>query len=154
MIKQTLSNGVSGVTPPTAEIDVGRRLRELRAGRGLSIRSLAEPERIECKYPEPDRKPAYIPQCEHAFSNWRRPCKFIFQLFLRMIMGTNWLVHQKAGGPPHAAVNGSIEDLGAGMPRFGAEPLIVTLAPTRTAGRHPSSTPGVSFLLFGRTYRL
>ncbi len=72
--------------------------------------------------------------------------------------GDQLVVHQKVGNRPRAAfIHGSIEDLGAGMPRFGAEPFIVTLAPNADSGKTPIVHTGREFVycLEGQiTYRV
>jgi uncharacterized cupin superfamily protein len=61
--------------------------------------------------------------------------------------GDQLVVHQKDGNRPRAAfTHGSIEDLGAGMPRFGAEPFIVTLAPNADSGKTPIVHTGREFI--------
>jgi uncharacterized cupin superfamily protein len=61
--------------------------------------------------------------------------------------GNKLVVHQKAGNRPRAAfTHGSIEDLGAGMPRFGAESFIVTLAPNADSGKTPIVHTGREFV--------
>ena len=57
------------------------------------------------------------------------------------------VVHQKAGGRPKAAItHGTIEDLGAGISRFGAEPLIVTLTPKADSGKTAIVHTGLEFV--------
>jgi transcriptional regulator with XRE-family HTH domain len=57
------------------------------------------------------------------------------------------VAHQKSGARPRAAFShGSIEDLGAGMSRFGAEPLIVTLDPHADSGKNPIVHTGREFV--------
>jgi len=51
-------------------------------------------------------------------------------------MAINMSCTRKTGTRSHVAfTHGSIEDLGAGMSRFGAEPFIVTMAPHADSGK-------------------
>jgi uncharacterized cupin superfamily protein len=57
------------------------------------------------------------------------------------------VIYQHEGKRPHAAfTHGTIEDLGAGMTRFGAEPLIVTLKPRAESGKIPIVHTGREFV--------
>jgi len=58
---------------PINDIEVGHRLRALRASRGLSIRALAEQSNLKRQHFEPDRKPAHVSKREHPFSSCPNP---------------------------------------------------------------------------------
>jgi quercetin dioxygenase-like cupin family protein len=61
--------------------------------------------------------------------------------------GSKKLVHQKQGQRPRVAFEHStMEDLSAGMPRFGAEPIIVTLEPNADSGKKPIVHTGREFV--------
>jgi transcriptional regulator with XRE-family HTH domain len=61
--------------------------------------------------------------------------------------GDKTVVHQKNGGRPRALFeHGIMEDLGAGMLRFGAEPLIVTLEAKADSGKNPIVHTGREFV--------
>jgi transcriptional regulator with XRE-family HTH domain len=61
--------------------------------------------------------------------------------------GDRLVVYQKVGNHPRAAFkHGSMEDLGAGMPRFGAEPFIITLDPNADSGKTPIVHTGREFI--------
>jgi len=52
--------------------------------------------------------------------------------------GNKELVYQKDGQRPHITFeHNAMQDLAAGMPHFGAEPLIVTLNPGADSGKNP-----------------
>jgi transcriptional regulator with XRE-family HTH domain len=146
MVKQTLPNDIVAVALPTEEIDVGRRLRELRAGRGLSIRSLAEQSGLNVNTLSLIENRRTSPSVS-TLQQLAQTLQVHISAFFETDHGDKLVVHQKAGARPHAAVtHGSIEDLGAGMPRFGAEPLIVTLAPNADSGKTPIVHTGREFV--------
>ncbi|MGB7874853.1 MAG: cupin domain-containing protein [Anaerolineales bacterium] len=61
--------------------------------------------------------------------------------------GNQTVVYQKDGGRPRALFeHGVMEDLGAGMSRFGAEPLIVTLEAKADSGKNPIVHTGREFV--------
>jgi transcriptional regulator with XRE-family HTH domain len=146
MAKQTLLNDITPVAPPSKEIDVGRRLREIRAGRSLSIRSLAEQSGLNVNTLSLIENQRTSPSVS-TLQQLAQTLHVHISAFFETDHGDKLVVHQKAGARPHTAVtNGSIEDLGAGMPRFGAEPLIVTLAPNADSGKTPIVHTGREFV--------
>ena len=67
--------------------------------------------------------------------------------FFETVIGEKKIVFQKNGERPRAAfAHGLMEDLGAGMPRFGAEPLIITLNPEADSGKNPIVHTGREFM--------
>jgi transcriptional regulator with XRE-family HTH domain len=131
---------------PADEIDVGRRLRELRATHDLSLRALAEQSGLNVNtlsLIENRRTSPSVSTLQRLAQSLQVPISAFFETD----HGNRLVVHQKAGNRPHAAfTHGSIEDLGAGMPRFGAEPFIVTLAPNADSGRTPIVHTGREFI--------
>ncbi len=146
MAKQIIADAIAPIPPSTGEIDVGRRLRELRAGRDLSLRSLAEQSGLNVNtlsLIENQRTSPSVSTLQQLAQTLQVPISAFFETD----HVDKLVVHQKAGARPHAAVtHGSIEDLGAGMPRFGAEPLIVTLAPNADSGKTPIVHTGREFV--------
>ncbi|HEX7568611.1 MAG TPA: cupin domain-containing protein [Anaerolineaceae bacterium] len=128
------------------EIDVGRRLRELRATRGLSLRVLAEQSGLNVNtlsLIENRRTSPSVSTLQQLAQSLQVPISAFFETD----HGDQLVVHQKAGNRPRAAfTHGSIEDLGAGMPRFGAEPFIVTLIPKADSGKTPIVHTGREFI--------
>jgi transcriptional regulator with XRE-family HTH domain len=128
------------------EIDVGRRLRELRAGRGLSMRTLAEKSGLNINtlsLIENRRTSPSVSTLQQLAQAMQVPISAFFETD----HGDKLVVHQKAGNRPRAVfTHGSIEDLGAGMPRFGAEPFIVTLTPNANSGKTPIVHTGREFV--------
>ena len=131
---------------PADEIDVGRRLRELRISRGLSLRALAEHSGLNVNtlsLIENRRTSPSVSTLQQLAQTLQVPISAFFETD----HGNKLVVHQKAGIRPRAAfTHGSIEDLGAGMPRFGAEPFIVTLAPNADSGKNPIVHTGREFI--------
>jgi quercetin dioxygenase-like cupin family protein len=128
------------------EIDVGSRLRELRNGRGISIRALAEKSGLNVNtlsLIENQRTSPSVSTLQLLAQTLQVPISAFFET----AQGNNLVVHQKNGARPRAAfTHGTMEDLGAGMSRFGAEPLIVTLAPKADSGKTPIVHTGREFV--------
>jgi transcriptional regulator with XRE-family HTH domain len=147
MAKRSVPNDtvVSGI--PLDEINVGRRLRELRAARGLSMRTLAEQSGLNVNtlsLIENQRTSPSVSTLQQLAQTLQVPISAFFETDHgdKLVV-----VHQKAGSRPRAAItHGSIEDLGAGMSRFGAEPFIVTLAPNADSGKTPIVHTGREFI--------
>jgi transcriptional regulator with XRE-family HTH domain len=146
MAKRSLSNDSTSSGVSFDEIDVGRRLRELRATRDLSLRALAEQSGLNINtlsLIENRRTSPSVSTLQQLAQTLQVPISAFFETD----HGDRLVVHQKAGSCPRAEFNhGFIEDLGAGMSRFGAEPLIVTLAPKADSGRTPIVHTGREFV--------
>ncbi len=128
------------------EIDVGRRLRELRAGRGLSLRSLAEKSGLNVNTLSLIENQRTSPSVS-TLQQLAQTLHVSISAFFETNQGNKLVVHQKAGARPKAAFShGSMEDLGAGMSRFGAEPIIVTLEPHADSGKNPIVHTGREFV--------
>jgi transcriptional regulator with XRE-family HTH domain len=138
----------NSITPglPHDEIDVGSRLRVLRAGRGLSMRVLANKSGLNVNtlsLIENQRTSPSVSTLQQLAQALQVPISAFFETD----HGDKLVVHQKAGNRPRAAFkHGSLEDLGAGMPRFGAEPFIITLAPNADSGKTPIVHTGREFI--------
>jgi transcriptional regulator with XRE-family HTH domain len=146
MAKQSLPNESTNNELPTNEIDVGRRLRELRGEHGLSMRALAELSGLNVNTLSLIENQRTSPSVS-TLQQLAQTLQVHISAFFETDHGDKLVVHQKAGNRPHSAVtHGSIEDLGAGMSRFGAEPLIVTLAPNADSGKTPIVHTGREFV--------
>ncbi len=138
----------NSITPglPHDEIDVGSRLRVLRAGRGLSMRVLANKSGLNVNtlsLIENQRTSPSVSTLQQLAQALQVPISAFFETD----HGDKLVVHQKAGNRPRAAFkHGSLEDLGAGMPRFGAEPFIITLASNADSGKTPIVHTGREFI--------
>jgi transcriptional regulator with XRE-family HTH domain len=146
MAKQPLPNILVVKSTPADEIDVGQRLRELRVIRGLSLRALAELSGLNVNtlsLIENRRTSPSVSTLQQLAQTMQVP----LSAFFKTDHSDRLVVHQKAGNRPRAAfTHGSIEDLGAGMSRFGAEPFIVTLTPKADSGKTPIVHTGREFV--------
>lgn len=129
-----------------AEITVGQRLREIRAVRGLSMRALAEMSGLNINtlsLIENEHTSPSVSTLQQLAQSLQVPISEFFQTN----HGTKKLVHQKEGDRPRTTfAHGTMEDLAAGMPRFGAEPIIVTLEPNADSGKKPIVHTGREFV--------
>lgn len=125
---------------------MGQRLRELRAIRGLSYRALAELSGLNVNtlsLIENRRTSPSVSTLQQLAQTLQVPLSAFFETD----HSDRLFVHQKAGNRPRAAfTHGSIEDLGAGMSRFGEEPFIVTLTPKADSGKTPIVNTGREFV--------
>jgi len=147
MAKQSIVNSpITEAINEGNEFDVGHRLREIRMGRGLSIRSLAE----QCSLNVNTLSLIENGHTSPSVSTLQVIAQTL-QLPISTFFETNHVdskvVYQRSGNRPHATfTHGTMEDLGAGMPRFGAEPLIITLKPKADSGRVPIVHTGREFV--------
>lgn len=127
-------------------IDVGARLRMLRAGAGLSIRALAEMSRLNVNtlsLIENGKTSPSVSTLQQLAGALGVP---VTEFFVTE-QGDKTVVYQKDGKRPRALFeHGVMEDLGAGMSRFGAEPLIVTLEANADSGVNPIVHTGREFV--------
>lgn len=137
-VPDRLSNGT--------DIHVGHRLREIRMGRGFTIRSLAESSKLNVNtlsLIENGRTSPSVSTLQLIAQTLQVPISAFFETD----HGNKKVVYQRSGKRPHATfAHGLMEDLGAGMPRFGAEPLIVTLKPKADSGKTPIVHTGREFV--------
>lgn len=143
-------NGRTGkspfIVPTDGEIKVGNRLRGIRSERGLSIRALAEISGLNVNtlsLIENGKTSPSVGTLQQLAQSLQVPITAFFETD----HGEKKIIFQKDGVRPRAAFNhGVMEDLGAGMPRFGAEPLIVTLNPEADSGKNPIVHTGREFM--------
>jgi transcriptional regulator with XRE-family HTH domain len=128
------------------EIRVGDRLREIRLKLRLSLRELAKQSGLNVNtlsLIENGRTSPSVSTLQQLGQSLRVPITAFFETD----HGEKKAVFQKNGARPHAAfAYGLIEDLGAGMPRFGTEPLIVTLNLNADSGKTPIVHTGREFV--------
>jgi transcriptional regulator with XRE-family HTH domain len=144
-------------------IRVGQSIRNIRVQRGLSLRSLSEMCGLNINtlsLIENDRTSPGIGTLQQLADGLGVP---ITQFFPAAVQGE--LVHQKHGQRLSLSFqHGSIENLSAGMPRFGAELLIVTIEPGSGSGKLPVLHTGrelvfciegqISYIVSGQAYLL
>lgn len=128
------------------DIDVGGRVRQIRMSKGLSIRALAESSGLNVNtlsLIENGRTSPSVSTLQLIAQTLRVPISAFFETD----HGNKKVVYQRAGNRPHAMfTHGLVEDLGAGMSRFGAEPLIVTLRSGADSGKTPIVHTGREFV--------
>jgi transcriptional regulator with XRE-family HTH domain len=133
-------------TPGDTGISVGRRLREIRSLRGLSLKSLAEMSGLNVNTLSLIENERTSPSVS-TLQQLSKGLQVSITEFFEMEGGTRELAYQKQGERPRAAFTQStIEDLAAGMPRFGAEPMIVSLDPGADSGKNPIVHTGREFV--------
>jgi transcriptional regulator with XRE-family HTH domain len=119
------------------QISVGQRLREIRTMRRLSIRALAELSGLNINtlsLIENERTSPSVSTLQQLAQSLQVPMTELFEAD----HGSKKLVYQKQGQRPSVAFEHStMQDLAAGMPRFGAEPIIVILEGNADSGKKP-----------------
>jgi transcriptional regulator with XRE-family HTH domain len=131
---------------PRGDIDVGRCLRVLRAGRGLSIRSLAEQSGLNVNtlsLIENSKTSPSVSTLQQLASALDIPITAFFETDTPK----NNISYQKAAQRPRAAfAHGTLEDLGTGLTLQGGQPLLVTLEPKADSGPTPIVHTGHEFV--------
>lgn len=127
-------------------IDVGARLRMLRAGASLSIRALAEKSGLNVNtlsLIENGKTSPSVSTLQQLANALGVP---VTEFFVAE-QENKTVVHQRSGHRPRAGfAHGVMENLGAGMSRLGAEPLIVTLEANADSGKNPIVHTGREFV--------
>ena len=116
-------------------VDVGQRLREMRTARNLSIRELARKSGLNVNTLSMVENGKASPSLE-TLQQLSLTLETPIVAFFENAAPQNKIVHYKAGQRPGLAFSdGSLEDLGSGMPRRGAETFLVTLKPNSSSGK-------------------
>jgi transcriptional regulator with XRE-family HTH domain len=132
--------------PEESEIHVGLRLRELRTSRGLSLRALAEKSGLNINTLSMVENQHTSPSVS-TLQQLAQAMQIPISAFFDNTREKKQVVYQKKGARPHVTFShGVIEDLGAGMPHFVVEPLIVTLEPHADSGSTPIVHTGREFI--------
>ena len=128
------------------EVDVGRKLRELRTKHGLSIRLLAERSGLNVNtlsLIENCKTSPSVSTLQQLASTLDVPITAFFETD----SPKNNLSYQKAGQRPRAAfAHGTLEDLGAGLTLHGGQPFLVTLESKASSGPTPIVHTGPEFV--------
>ena len=134
------------VTLGEEKTSVGQRLREIRASRGLSMKSLAQMSGLNINtlsLIENEHTSPSVSTLQQLAQSLQVPITEFFETD----HGSRKLVHQKQGKRPRVTFQHStMEDLAPGMPRFGAEPILVTLEPDADSGRKQIVHTGREFV--------
>ncbi len=117
-----------------AIVDVGQRLREKRIEFGLTIRDLARKSGLNVNTLSMIENGKASPSVE-TLQQLSFALEIPIAAFFEESIPKNTVAHYKASQRPgiHFA-QGVLEDLGAGMPKRGAETFLVTLKPLSSSG--------------------
>jgi transcriptional regulator with XRE-family HTH domain len=128
------------------EIEVGRRLRELRTEQGYSIRALAEISGLNfntLSLIENDKSSPSVSTLQQL----ARALQVPITAFFEATPAQERVVYQKAGERRRAAFEyGTLEDMGAGLTLRGGQPLLVTLEAGADSGPDPIVHTGYEFV--------
>jgi transcriptional regulator with XRE-family HTH domain len=128
------------------QISVGKRLREIRTLRGLSMRSLAEMSGLNINTLSLIENGHTSPSVS-TLQQLAQSLQVNITEFFEVETQSKKIVYQKVGKRPCISfAHNTIEDLAAGMPRFGAEPILVTLHPNAGSGKNPIVHTGREFV--------
>jgi transcriptional regulator with XRE-family HTH domain len=129
-----------------AEVNVGRRLRELRLERGLSLRHLAELSGLNVNtlsFIENGKTSPSVSTLQQAAAALDAPITAFFETETPY----QSIVYQKAGDRQAAVfAYGTLADLGAGFIRPGIASFVVSLEPQAGSGDTPIVHTGLEFV--------
>lgn len=121
---------------PAIFVDVGKRLREIRIGRNFSIRELAKKSDLNVNTLSMVENGKTSPSIE-TLQRLAFALEMPVTAFFEEDLSKNKVMHYKASHRPSIAfAHGTLEDLGAGLPRRGAETFLVTLKPLSSSGEN------------------
>ena len=128
------------------ETSVGKRLREIRTLRGLSMRSLADMSGLNINTLSLIENERTSPSVS-TLQQLAQSLNVNITEFFEVEAHSKKVVYQKQGKRPRISfAHNTVEDLAAGMPRFGAEPILVTLHPNAGSGKNPIVHTGREFV--------
>jgi len=128
------------------EIQVGFRLRELRTSRGIPLRALAKISHLNINTLSLIENNHTSPSVS-TLQQLAQALQIPISSFFESDREGKQIAHQKTGARQVVAfAHGKIEDLAAGMPRFGVETLLVTLEPHADSGDTPIVHTGREFI--------
>jgi transcriptional regulator with XRE-family HTH domain len=128
------------------EVSVAQRLREIRASRKLSLRALAKLSGLNANTLSLIENEHTSPSVS-TLQEIAQGLGVHISEFFQSNHGNKTLVFQKKGTRPRLIFdNSTLEDLASGMPRFGAEPIIVTLEPGADSGKQAIVHTGREFV--------
>jgi transcriptional regulator with XRE-family HTH domain len=129
-----------------AQVNVGRRLRELRTERGLSLRALAGQSELNVNtlsLIENDKTSPSVSTLQQIATALGVPIVAFFETDAPR----NSVAHITASQRPRAAfAHGMLEDLGAGLTNRGVEPFVITLEPRTDSGLQSIVHTGFEFV--------
>ncbi|MBN2550693.1 MAG: helix-turn-helix transcriptional regulator [Anaerolineales bacterium] len=140
---------MKNTNPPSNEkpsVDVGRRLRELRSERGLSIRALAEQSGLNVNTLSLIENGKTSPSVS-TLQQIAAALKLPINAFFESQSPPRNIVHQKASSRQTAGfAHGTLADLGTDFSRADLEPYMVTLELQANSGDTPIVHTGVEFV--------
>lgn len=118
-------------------VDVGQRLRDVRTECGLTIRDLARKSGLNVNTLSMIENGKTSPSLE-TLQQLSFALETPIAAFFEQSAPRNKIAHYKANQRPSVPfAHGMLEDLGAGMPRHGAEAFLVTLISHSSSDDHP-----------------
>jgi transcriptional regulator with XRE-family HTH domain len=134
------------MTASASEVNVGQRLRELRAERDLSIRALAEQSGLAINtlsLIENNKTSPSVSTLQQISAALKVPITAFFET----VAPKNNISYVKASQRRIAAfAHGTLQDLGAGLSSRAVEPFLVTLEPNAGSGANPIVHTGHEFV--------
>jgi transcriptional regulator with XRE-family HTH domain len=131
---------------PADEFNIGRRLRELRIEKGISIRALAERSGLNVNtlsFIENGKTSPSVSTLQQVATALDLPMTAFFEVK----SNPQVIVYQQTGDrQPVAFTHGTLADLGVGFSRSGLEAFIVTLEPHASSGAAPIVHTGLEFV--------
>lgn len=131
---------------PASSFNVGRRMRDLRGERGLSIRALAELSGLNVNtlsLIENGKTSPSVSTLQQVAAALESPITAFFEIESTQ----QKIVYQKAYERQAADfAHGTLADLGTGFSRPGLEPFVVTLNPKSDSGSKPIVHTGLEFV--------
>jgi transcriptional regulator with XRE-family HTH domain len=136
----------SFIDQPASNVNVGCRMRQLRAERGLSIRALAKQSGLNVNtlsMIENGKTSPSVSTLQQVAAALKAPITAFFETETPL----RRIVYQKAGDRQAAAfTHGTLADLGAGFARPGLEPFVVNLESQASSGETPIVHTGLEFV--------
>lgn len=140
------NQATSSPSDPVEEVDVAKRIRQLRRKSELSLRALAELSELNVNtlsLIENNKASPSVSTLQQIAIALRVPVAAFFETE----SPKRNLVFQKAGQRPGASFSyGMLEDLGAGLTLHGGQPLLVALEPGADSGPTPIVHTGIEFV--------
>jgi transcriptional regulator with XRE-family HTH domain len=144
--KQYYANPKSAMLSPAGEVNVGRRLRELRAEHDLSIRALAEKSGLAINTLSLIENAKTSPSVS-TLQQIAAALEVQITAFFETNTPPNSIAYVKAN-QRHSArfAHGILEDLGGGLTSRAVEPFLVTLEPSTGSGANSIVHTGHEFV--------
>jgi transcriptional regulator with XRE-family HTH domain len=144
--KRTAPPPPSAVAIAVSEINVGHRLRALRAERGWSIRELAEKSGLAMNTLSLIQNAKTSPSVS-TLQQIARALEVPITAFFETGAPKTSVVHIKASRRTRVAfAHGALEDLGAGLTSRAVQPFVVMLEPHAGSGPNPIVHTGYEFV--------